>query len=190
MTSWYEQVANDTPLTQGDIVSLCPVLTWTNPATFRVGSGQLAAETGVELHDVVVMSQACDLEQKKLSEVILCPLYPLSEFKARWEAAQQAKNPQNAKPNAAAWQKFCKHVKSGYQWNLSMLNICPEPPVEHRVVEFYRVYSTPRSIIETLLLERGGSRSRLKAPYREHLSQAFARFFMRVGLPVDIADSF
>ena len=24
-------------------------------------------------------------------------------------------------------------------------------------------------------------------PHREHLSQAFARFFMRVGLPIDIA---
>ena len=27
----------------------------------------------------------------------------------------------------------------------------------------------------------------LLPPYREHLSQAFARFFMRVGLPLDIA---
>ena len=26
-------------------------------------------------------------------------------------------------------------------------------------------------------------RLRLKAPYREHLSQAFARFYMRVALP-------
>jgi hypothetical protein len=31
-----------------------------------------------------------------------------------------------------------------------------------------------------------GRRLRLLPPYREHLSQAFARFFMRVGLPVDI----
>ena len=29
-------------------------------------------------------------------------------------------------------------------------------------------------------------RVRLNPPYREHLSQAFARLFMRVGLPVDI----
>jgi hypothetical protein len=27
---------------------------------------------------------------------------------------------------------------------------------------------------------------RLLPPYREHLSQSFARYFMRVGLPVDI----
>ena len=31
-----------------------------------------------------------------------------------------------------------------------------------------------------------GWRIRLLPPYRELLSQAFARFFMRVGLPVDI----
>jgi len=36
------------------------------------------------------------------------------------------------------------------------------------------------------LAQRGEPRLRLRPPYREHLSQAFARFFMRVGLPTDI----
>ena len=27
-----------------------------------------------------------------------------------------------------------------------------------------------------------------RPPYREHLAQAFARFFMRVGLPIDIPE--
>jgi hypothetical protein len=31
-----------------------------------------------------------------------------------------------------------------------------------------------------------GPRWRLQSPYREHFSQAFARFFMRVGLPTAI----
>ena len=31
-----------------------------------------------------------------------------------------------------------------------------------------------------------GPRHRLNSPYLEHLSQSFARFFMRVGLPADI----
>jgi hypothetical protein len=34
-----------------------------------------------------------------------------------------------------------------------------------------------------LLRERQRPRLRLRSPYREHLSQASARFFMRVGLP-------
>jgi len=36
------------------------------------------------------------------------------------------------------------------------------------------------------LAKKKGKRLRLLPPYREHLSQAFARFFIRVGLPVDI----
>jgi hypothetical protein len=49
------------------------------------------------------------------------------------------------------------------------------------------VYSVPRGFLESLLNQRMQSRLRLLPPYREHLSQAFARFFMRVGLPVPIA---
>jgi hypothetical protein len=33
-----------------------------------------------------------------------------------------------------------------------------------------------------------GDRWRLQSPYLEHFSQAFARFFMRVGLPVQIPE--
>ena len=45
---------------------------------------------------------------------------------------------------------------------------------------------------EREILRRGNSpayhllRKRLLPPYREHLSQSFARYFMRVGLPTDI----
>ena len=35
---------------------------------------------------------------------------------------------------------------------------------------------------------RLGNRLRLCPPYREHLAQSFARFFMRVGLPIDIPE--
>ncbi len=40
---------------------------------------------------------------------------------------------------------------------------------------------------EGLLAARNEPRLRLLPPYREHLSQAFARFFMRVVLPVEVA---
>jgi len=36
------------------------------------------------------------------------------------------------------------------------------------------------------LVTHTGKRLRLCPPYREHLAQAFARFFMRVGLPQDV----
>jgi hypothetical protein len=56
---------------------------------------------------------------------------------------------------------------------------------DYLVVDFRTVYSVPFDFILNLAMKRG-RRLRLLPPYREHLSQAFARFFMRVGLPVDI----
>jgi hypothetical protein len=55
-----------------------------------------------------------------------------------------------------------------------------------RLVDFHDVFTIPREFLEKLIEQRGESRVRLLPPYREHLSQAFARFFMRVGLPVSI----
>ena len=53
------------------------------------------------------------------------------------------------------------------------------------MVDFRNVYGVPFGFLEELSASRG-ERLRLLPPYREHLSQAFARFFMRVGLPTDI----
>jgi hypothetical protein len=52
------------------------------------------------------------------------------------------------------------------------------------VVDFRRVYSLPVAFVRRRASL--GNRLRLMPPYREHLSQSFARFFMRVGLPIDI----
>ena len=56
---------------------------------------------------------------------------------------------------------------------------------DFQVVDFRNVYGVPLDFLIDLS-KRNGKRLRLMPPYREHLSQAFARFFMRVGLPVDI----
>ena len=60
--------------------------------------------------------------------------------------------------------------------------------MEHRVVDFRAIYTVPRDFLERLLKERRKPRLRLLPPYREHLSQAFARFFMRVGLPAPLSE--
>ena len=53
------------------------------------------------------------------------------------------------------------------------------------IIVFKRIYTTPKETLEDFV-EKVGNRIRLLPPYREHLSQAFARYFMRVGLPEDI----
>ena len=186
---WYEVVGPDVRLTQGDIIVECPLLKWQLDDTVEgeskvSGERLFKAAKGIKA-DVVVMTQACDLEQGKVSDVVLCPCRPLSRYKPAWEEAERARR-QN--PTNKAWAAFCDDIKNGYVWNLFMMDSLQEgeTATEHRIVDFHSVYTEPRAFLDTLVAERGTKRLRLLPPYREHLSQSFARFFMRVGLPAPI----
>jgi hypothetical protein len=91
-------------------------------------------------------------------------------------------------PSEKAWKRACEDIANGYVWNQAFLSRSEIPGLttEIRVVDFHDVFTVPRSFLETLLESRRLRRLRLLPPYREHLSQAFARFFMRVGLPQPI----
>jgi hypothetical protein len=193
--AWYELVKANAKLTQGDIIFNCPILTW-KPEIPQLQ----ATETETEVlkgavdaiqADVVVMSQACDLENGKVRNVILCPHLSLSAYRKCWEETMKAGG-QN--PTEKGWKRVCDDIRDGYMWNLAMLNsgfikneAIGEMPIEHRVVDFHDVYTIPRDFLESVLQQRLHPRLRLLPPYREHLSQAFARFFMRVGLPVGVS---
>ncbi len=58
----------------------------------------------------------------------------------------------------------------------------PDNNREAFVVDFREIYSLPLKYL-TDHAANLGPRWRLQSPYLEHFSQAFARFFMRVGLP-------
>ena len=60
----------------------------------------------------------------------------------------------------------------------------PEFESKPRIIDFKSVV-LPVGFLRNFAVQQG-PRVRLMPPYREHLSQSFARFFMRVGLPVDI----
>ena len=53
------------------------------------------------------------------------------------------------------------------------------------VIDFRSLFGVNLRTIKDLVTHQQ-PRIRLLPPYREHLAQAFARFFMRVGLPVDV----
>jgi hypothetical protein len=184
---WYQVVDARERLTQGDLVFNCPLLSWSDVQLQISHSSDVEAlKQAVTAFkaDVVVMTQACDLEHAKVRNVVLCPHLALSRFRALWESALQ-QGGQN--PTAKAWRNTCNDIADGYVWNQAFLNRCSlgegELSTELRVVDFHDIFTVPRLFVETLLSQRQGPRLRLLPPYREHLSQAFARFFMRVGLP-------
>ena len=190
---WFAVVGHDVPLTQGDLIVDCPLLKWrapdsqTEPLEDRSEDVDrlFGLAAGIRA-DVIVMTQACDLEQGKVSDVVLCPCVLLSRYRPLWEAAERARK-QN--PTVKSWKRFCEDITDGYIWNLFMMDSVPagEIPTEHRVVDFRSVLTPCREhSLRASSPDEGSKRLRLLPPYREHLSQSFARFFMRVGLPESV----
>lgn len=187
---WYDIVDASVPVTQGDIIFDCPLISW-QPSPIELQGEQLAEvlkDTVIStLADVVVLTQACDLEQHKVDHIILCPHHTLGEYQMLWEEEMRSRK-QNI--TTRSWKSHCKDICDGFIWNLTMLNNFEmnEHTIDIRIVDFHYVYTVPRIFLESLLAQRNKKRFRLLPPYREHISQAFARFFMRVGLPVDIKE--
>ncbi len=189
MNNWYEIVSAEEPLTQGNFLFNCPVPAWKDNEELEIEGTNEAENLQAYLEfisaDVIVMTQACDLAHSKIQNVTLCEHFSLTEHKQDWENAMRASG---QTPTAKAWKKQCEFLNDGYVWNQTILNKCDLPDFiqDYRVVDFHNVYTVPKIFLENLLRKRSVSRIRLLPPYREHLSQAFARFYMRVGLPVDI----
>ena len=167
---WY-QAQRGPNLEQGDILESCPVFL---PRADLQPAEDDALFFDEELRDVIVVTQSCDLVagREKVSEVLLC---------AVWNRAQL--RPPHYLATAKGMEEAWRGVLPGFH----VLSACDEPGFERevRVVDFRRVYSLPVAFVRRQA-DQSGERLRLNPPYREHLAQAFARFFMRVGLPVDI----
>jgi len=164
---WYAIVNSADDLLQGDFVFSCPVII--PPRSIETPT----VSVDVIEYDVVILSQSCDLIQRKIDLVLVCPIWSLNEFENRSDFFK-SKNGKEA-------------LRQGNVPGYHLLNKCEieEYKTDFLIVDFRSVYSVPFDFILELVKKRN-SRLRLLSPYREHLAQAFARFFMRVGLPIDI----
>jgi hypothetical protein len=170
---WYGLISGDS-LEQGDILFGCPVFL---PPSSLGSRGSQSQELTVAFEwrqrDVIVLSQTCDLatRREKVAEVLLCAIWSCDEVGGHLATARGKEDARRG--NLPAYH---------------LLAECDLPHFESdvRVVDFRRVYSLPLDYFRGLAAA-AGDRVRLLPPYREHLAQAFARFFMRVGLPIDIA---
>ena len=137
-----------------------------------VEPGEEAAFSWQE-RDVIVLSQTCDLVpgRENVTEVLLCAAWSRSDLKS----------------GNLATPRGLEDARRGNLPGYHLLAPCelPDNLRELRIVDFRRVYSLPLAFVRQRAA-RAGKRLRLLPPYREHLSQAFARYFMRVGLPQDI----
>lgn len=167
---WYELVRGG-ELEQGDLLMACPIITPASDLTFPLPDDYFPGE--IDEFDVVIMTQSCDLSNDKVTDVVVCPHWDLR--------SAGAMDPGLARKGAA------KQILKGRFARYLMLAASgiPELSMDVRLVDFGRIFSLPKGYVQEFAASRD-QRLRLCPPYREHLAQAFARFFMRVGLPQDI----
>ncbi|MBI3823116.1 MAG: hypothetical protein HY289_10615 [Planctomycetes bacterium] len=158
---WYGLAEDDT-LQQGDLLFDCPF-----------DEFETTGEAFETAYDVVVLSHSCDLAHDKLPIVQVCPFWDLEALTKDVEFFRSKRGREELRRGGLP----------GYH----LLNRCAlaEKPTDFLVVDFRMQFAV--KFVDLKMLARGQKpRLRLLPPYREHLAQALARFYMRVGLPVDI----
>lgn len=165
--NWY-QVINDETLEQGDILENIDVAVPT--MEFLLGETD---ELKTESYDVIILTQSCDLSNKKTPWVQVTPVVPLSVMQSKFPAFKDNNN--------------LEQIRRGYQHKYHMINECDfdEYRRELMILDFRNVFTLPYKYVSDFV-KKGEHRRRLNSPYKEHLSQAYAKFYMRVGLPNDI----
>lgn len=165
---WYAEVTDGT-LDQGDVLPDCPAgylpIDW-HP-------DREEQEFQIDMLNLVVLTQACDLAHDKTEYVACCAVLPHDHLNQDWPG--RGSKYINSQKN-----RILKGLVPGYAM-IAEHQGEPFQPVS--VVSFRQVYSLPKAFLKGMA---EAAHLRLLPPYREHISQGFARFFMRVGLPMEI----
>ncbi len=173
--SWYS-IIQGRDLMQGDIIKRCPVPIVNVPEPFTEVS---EVDVEIEILDLIVLSQSCDLDNDKIKNVILAKV-------GDWEKVHN--ETLRAGKTHVKSTNFRRLLVAGDVPNLSLLHKHEDQPTMNwSLVDFHRLFVLPKKLVSDVAVS-AGPRLRLEPPYREHLAQAFARYFMRVGLPHDAKD--
>ncbi len=167
---WYEIVSAAEPITQGDFIRDCPIVI--PPSDISESDEGAVYDSCVEYYDVIIISQACDIENNKLKYIIVCPLWDLEAFVGKYTNFNNPGGKEN--------------LRKGLVFHYHMLNKSKSEDfaMDYKIVDFKKPFNVDIELIRDLA--KKAPRLRLLPPYREQLSQMFARSFMRVGLPKDI----
>lgn len=171
---WYQELeVEENEIQQGDFIPECPIVI--PPSKFNEDQ---SVDIEIMLVDAVVLSQTCDLVHKKVDIVLVCPYYSLKDWISRLPEGQN---------KGKGLKRTLEDLRKGHLPSYHLLSKSDDinDVEDFQVVDFKNVYGIKVELLNELV---NGMKSRLRLlpPYREHLSQAFARYFMRVGLPQDL----
>ncbi|MFB6475792.1 hypothetical protein ACFCW7_23310 [Paenibacillus glucanolyticus] len=166
MSNWYLELDPNEHLSQGDILMNLPIVL-SQPIIDEEDPYNIKdVDNIVDNMDVVVMTQACDLETKGVETVVLAPLFDPIEMHLdmnRWS--------------------FIAEVHAGRRANYALIGKhTGEITMNYKIVDFSQVFTLSYDFIAKFIPHHG-KRLRLNTPHREQLSQQFGNYFARIGLP-------
>lgn len=172
---WYRLALSNEKAQQGDILMNFPVVNLDLAAYRALIAQQQYDGLTVQSFNVIILTQSCDLEDAQEDDlIIICPIFSWSEV----VRGLQSKEKINSR-----WSNLRKGTKIGEH----LLDKCEIEgyELEHQVIDLRRIYTVPYEVIDEFVKNQP-FRVRLMPPYREHMSQAFANVFMRIGLPSNV----
>ena len=169
---WYTILEESEDLQQGDLIPDCPIVI--PPISLKEDENP---EVEIRLLDSIILTQSCDLENKNTDIILVCPYFSLKSFLEGL--------PPDRIATMKARSRTIDNLRKGFLPGYHMLNIFEGYLADYLVVDFRNVYGIHFEALKEISRQLK-KKIRLLPPYREHLSQSFARYFMRVGLPQDI----
>lgn len=174
INSWYVQV-NDSSVEQGDVFLNVPVLI---PNYSSLTDDDSISSLESFNYDIIVISQTCDIVQKKIDSILVCTHDSITDALNRFEKYMlQQEKPFNRK-------QFVDEVEKGRKYRYLILNGINNngSDMDKRLVDLSQVFLLPKDYITELAKEQV-NRYRLRSPFREYFSHAFAHFISRIALP-------
>ena len=171
--SWYGIVNHNDPLRQGQLVKEVPLFDLLTSYSIASGEQEREISNPVDkiIYDIVILTQTCDLEQGKTSNVVVCPYREISSY-------------DNYISNNFI--KQLNETRKGRIHNLHLLDRCDIESYEmdYILLDFYQTYTVAIEYLKYYASRQ--QRLELQSPYVEQLSQRFGYLFMRVALPNDL----
>src|ERR1700722_11649147 len=161
----FEKPPSTAPLTQGDVIDDCPLVSLESTAAVL---DQQEPATKWWTARVIVLTQACDLEQGKSTRVLVAQLHDAQSLVDQGLLKSTTVRDQVRRHQVFGWY-FLPAVSAPVTLPESLVNLRD-------------LFSIPRVVLDELLAH-GKRRGSLVPPYREHLAQHFAVTYMRVALP-------
>jgi hypothetical protein len=153
----------DDPLDQADIVSDCPLPLL---MAFDLDGGK-PPQILVSSSRIVVLTQACDLANRKASFVSVAVVHDADALiQQNLIKAADVRGP----------------IRAGRVFGWYFLPASTGCGLPEMIVDLRQIH-TVRLELLTALCQRGHRPARIPSPYREHLAKHFVDTFSRIGLP-------